>query len=169
VPLDPTSVSLFPAKRKHLASMHRAFDAIAREKRYFVRPRAPSRSRLKQLLVDAEKRDLPFYIAAHDGQVVGWVAISFSTIEPLAHTGTIVMGVRREYRRLGIGKRLLARAIEHAFQDDTRRRLQLEVFGDNAAAIGLYESFGFQIEGVARGAVSFEGELRDVVHMARLK
>jgi RimJ/RimL family protein N-acetyltransferase len=156
-------------KRKYLGSLHRTFDAIARSKRYFVRPEAPSRSRLKQIALDADKRDLPFYVALDDGEVVGWVSITFPTVETLSHSGTVVMGVLPDYRRQGIGSRLLERAVEHAFQDEKRGRIQLEVFADNTAAMALYEKHGFRVEGVAKKAVFLEGKFRDVVHMARLK
>jgi RimJ/RimL family protein N-acetyltransferase len=156
-------------KRRYLGALHRTFDALARSKRYFVRPEAPSRSRLKQIALDADKRDLPFYVALHGDKVVGWVCITFPTIEALSHSGTVVIGVLPGYRRQGIGSRLLERAVAHAFQNEERRRIQLEVFSDNTAAAALYEKHGFKVEGVARNAVCLEGKFRDVVHMAQLK
>jgi len=164
-----TSVTVTPVRKAHLPSLHRAFEAIAGRRRYFVRTQAPSRGRLRKIVLDADKRDLPFYVAVDEGEVVGWVSIAFPTIESLDHSGTLNMGVLPEYRRRGIGDRLLESAVSHAFRDGNRWRVQLEVFGDNAAAMALYEKHGFRVEGVARKAVCLDGTFHDVVHMARLK
>ncbi|HSL20692.1 MAG TPA: ribosomal protein S18-alanine N-acetyltransferase [Vicinamibacterales bacterium] len=55
------------------------------------------------------------------------------------------MAVRPEFRRQGLGRRLL----EHVLADAARQgatRATLEVRRSNAAAIALYEAFGFAVE-----------------------
>ncbi len=48
-------------------------------------------------------------------------------------------------------------------------KIELEVFPDNAAAIGLYRSFGFEEEGLRRAHYRrLDGSLRSVLLMARL-
>ena len=48
-------------------------------------------------------------------------------------------------------------------------KVELEVFPDNAAAIGLYRSFGFEQEGLRRDHYRREdGSLRSALLMARL-
>lgn len=57
------------------------------------------------------------------------------------------MAVRPEFRRQGLGRRLL----EHVLADAVRQgasRATLEVRRSNAAAIALYEAFGFAVEAV---------------------
>jgi putative acetyltransferase len=49
------------------------------------------------------------------------------------------------------------------------RRLELEVWADNAAAIHLYEKFGFVVEGTGRQFARRAGELVDAHFMARLR
>ncbi len=156
-------------KRVHLRSWHHAFEAIAKEARYFVRTHAPTLRELKQAQREGEERDLPLFAALHHDEVVGWIRVAFPDLPALAHSGTLVMGVLSEYRRQGLGSELLGRALTKGFEGEGRIRVQLEVYKDNDAAMALYAKFGFQIEGVARQAVRLNGHYKDIVHMALLK
>ena len=49
------------------------------------------------------------------------------------------------------------------------KRLELEVYTDNAPAIRLYETFGFVIEGTLRAFAYREGEYVDAYYMARVR
>lgn len=62
-----------------------------------------------------------------------------------AHIATIA--VHPDYRRLGIGKHLLAYSLKHAAQQGLVTAT-LEVRAGNQAAQALYEQFGFYIAGV---------------------
>jgi putative acetyltransferase len=48
-------------------------------------------------------------------------------------------------------------------------RIELRVYVDNAAAITLYEKFGFEVEGTHRRLAFRDGEYVDAYSMARLK
>jgi [ribosomal protein S18]-alanine N-acetyltransferase len=54
------------------------------------------------------------------------------------------------YRRRGVGRALVGRALEEASEEGLKKVL-LEVAGRNEAARGLYEAMGFREEGVRRG------------------
>jgi RimJ/RimL family protein N-acetyltransferase len=58
----------------------------------------------------------------------------------------------------GLGRRILEELIRIAFEDLKAHRLFLDVFEDNRRARHLYESLGFQYEGVMRDAALREGE-----------
>ena len=124
---------------------------------------------LEKAGMEALKRTLPLFVAMDNDEVVGWIGITFPDIPPLAHSGTLVMGILPEYRRQGIGSRLLERAVSFAFEDENRSRIQLEVIKDNEAAITFYTKHGFSIEGIAERAILLEDEYKDIVHMARLR
>jgi putative acetyltransferase len=49
------------------------------------------------------------------------------------------------------------------------KRLDLQVYTDNPAAIHLYEKYGFQIEGTLRRCAFRDGEYVDAFTMARVK
>lgn len=48
-------------------------------------------------------------------------------------------------------------------------RIELTVFVDNKAALGLYSKFGFEIEGESEAYAFRDGEYVSVYHMARIK
>ena len=58
--------------------------------------------------------------------------------------------VAQSYRRRGIGRALLAAAVEWGREHDVRK-LELHVFPYNEGAIKLYEDFGFEREGYRKG------------------
>ena len=59
--------------------------------------------------------------------------------------------VKSEFRRLGIGRRLVQSMIEQGRSDFDIGAFTLEVRKSNAAAISLYEELGFVCEGVRPG------------------
>ncbi|HSN54965.1 MAG TPA: ribosomal protein S18-alanine N-acetyltransferase [Candidatus Sulfomarinibacteraceae bacterium] len=60
------------------------------------------------------------------------------------------VATRPKYRRLGLGRRLMVLAEDHA-RSESGETLTLEVRTTNAAAIRLYDSLGFERVGVRRG------------------
>lgn len=77
---------------------------------------------------DDEKKD----------KLIGYVEISLKDID--AKIG--FLAVSKEYRRSGIGKRLVEKAIDWA-EDEECEKISLEVQADNVAAIMLYSKLGF--------------------------
>jgi putative acetyltransferase len=77
--------------------------------------------------------------------------------------------VRAGQRGRGLGARLLDAALGWARGAPGVRRVDLIVFADNAAAVGLYRSRGFRDEGRRAGAwLDPDGGLRDDLLMALL-
>ncbi len=73
------------------------------------------------------------------GMAVTWVILDE------AHIGTIA--VRQDYRRQGIGEKLLVESLKIAAQRDATEAL-LEVRRSNLPAQKLYERYGFEVVGV---------------------
>ena len=72
------------------------------------------------------------------GMIVMWLVLDEAHIATLA--------VHPDYRRGGIGKRLLLVALQEAIQDGASKAL-LEVRAKNQAAQALYGHFGFEVVG----------------------
>lgn len=88
-----------------------------------------------------------FLVAEADGRLAGYV---LSIYHPGTRLGRIYsLAVASERRGQGIA-RMLMQAAEQAASEDGRLYLRLEVSVDNYAAIGLYESLGFQRFGLLR-------------------
>lgn len=75
------------------------------------------------------------------------------------------LAVDRGYARRGIGRRLVEESIERAIERGAHK-LTLRVLGVNTAARALYESCGFEIEGILRDEFWLDGRLVDDVLMA---
>lgn len=80
-----------------------------------------------------------YFVAQIDGAIVGYAG-SF-VLSPEADVQT--MGVAADQRGRGIGAILLTTLIEQAIQAQATQ-LILEVRSDNAAAIAMYQRFGFE-------------------------
>jgi len=87
----------------------------------------------------------------------------------MAHVGHIGIMVHPDFFDQGVGSALMKTAIDLADKWLNLIRLDLEVYIDNAAAIHLYEKFGFEIEGTLRRYIFRDGEYVDSYVMARVK
>ncbi|WP_213938761.1 GNAT family N-acetyltransferase [Pseudomonas sp. dw_612] len=108
-------------------------------------------------------------VALYQGAVIGNIGLEqFSRIRR-SHAGSIGMGVAGEWQGKGVGTKLLATALDIADNWMNLRRVELSVYADNAAAIGLYRKFGFVDEGLFRDYAVRDGVLVDALSMARLR
>jgi [ribosomal protein S18]-alanine N-acetyltransferase len=85
------------------------------------------------------------WVAELDGKVVGMIVIWLIVDE--AHVATIATDP--EYRRQGIGRRLLAHALRRLITDGARSSF-LEVRESNVAAQDMYRKFGYEVTGRRR-------------------
>jgi len=144
-----------------------AFDRVARERKYFPQLAAPPIAQMRAFVRGIVRaKDLQF-VALVGNEVVGWCDIVRGRHDARRHAGTLAVGVAQEYRRHGIGRALVERAISAGWK---RRlmRIELTVRADNRAAIGLYRRFGFKKEGTLREAIRIDGKYFDQLTMALL-
>ena len=76
------------------------------------------------------------------------------------------MGVHREWRRSGLGQRLLNAAIEWARADQRIAWIDLQVIASNDAAVRLYERAGFTGTGLVQDCFHVDGRQVDYLSMA---
>lgn len=118
--------------------------------------------------IEQQASQVTSLVAILEAVVVGDIAL-IPAKGRRAHVATIGMGVHDDYRRLGIGRALLGEVT--AIADDwlNIRRLELTVYADNEAAIGLYESYGFNVEGRMMDYAFRAGRYVDALAMARIR
>lgn len=109
-----------------------------------------------------------FLVAEVDARVVGAINVHLGTGRR-AHAASFGMGVLSAFQGRGIGSALLEAVLELADNWYGLDRVELEVYADNAAAVRLYERFGFVIEGRLRAYGYRDGRYADVYAMARLR
>ena len=109
--------------------------------------------------LDADDRDL--FVAIVDCVLVGGLGVQFTT------PGVTALGMQidREWRGRGIGSALMDAAVAWSRAHDAHK-MELQVWPHNAAAIALYEKFGFEREGYLRRHYRRRsGELWDAIVM----
>lgn len=85
------------------------------------------------------------------------------------HVAAIGMCVHDDWQGKGVGSALMQAAIELADRWLNLTRLELNVFTDNTAAIGLYKKFGFKVEGTHERYAFRDGAFTDAYAMARIR
>ncbi len=108
-------------------------------------------------------------VAEVDGRVVGHTNLHRSRSPRAQHSAGFGMAVHPDHWDQGVGSALMAAIVDLADNWLNLKRVELEVYTDNAAAIHLYEKFGFVNEGTKRKYAFREGEYVDAHVMARVK
>ena len=107
-------------------------------------------------------------VAEIDRRVVGQLGLHVEQNPRRRHVGSIGMAVHDDFQGRGVGSALLTAILDLADRWLALRRIELEVYTDNAAAIGLYEKFGFVREGRLRDYAFRDGGYIDAFFMARV-
>jgi RimJ/RimL family protein N-acetyltransferase len=150
----------------HIPGYHAALDEVAKERRYLAFLQAPSLEQSTQFVQWLDGGGgLHFVATTTEDVVVGWCDVVRQPHEGFRHVGQLGMGVVGPFRRRGVGRQLV-KAARDGGREIGLRRFELEVFRSNAAAVRLYESFGFQHEGLKRAARILDGITDDVAIMA---
>jgi L-phenylalanine/L-methionine N-acetyltransferase len=108
-----------------------------------------------------------YLVAVVDGRVVGMLGLHLEQGARRRHAANFGMAVHDDFQGQGIGSALLQAMLDLADNWLGLRRTELSVYTDNQAAIHLYEKFGFQLEGTARGYALRAGQYVDAYMMAR--
>ena len=154
-----------PIELRHIESFGDCVGEVARERRYLAIVDAfPPEQNALWVAVN-RARGNPLFVALDGERVVGWCEIRREALPGREHSGSLGVGVRAAYRRLGLGRRLMDIAIATAWQRGFAR-IELWVRSPNTAAVGLYTRLGFVEEGRRRDAVRLDGGSEDEVLMA---
>ena len=110
--------------------------------------------------------DAAVYVAEEeDGELVGRLSLARDPHPSSHHVADLGLMVAASHRRQGVGRMLLEQAAAWA-RDAEVTKLELHVFPWNEPAIALYETFGFEREGLRRDHYRRDGEYVDAILMA---
>lgn len=130
----------------------------------------PSVEQWRKRLAEPPEGLFSLVACVENKEVVGQLALNTFPHRPRRrHVGQIGMAVRDDWQGRGVGTALMQAAIDLADKWLNLRRLELQVFTDNAPAIRLYEKFEFTIEGTLVDFAFREGQYMDTYLMARLR
>ncbi len=161
------SIEIRPIRIEDASAFREALQSVAEERRYILTLQAPPLEKTLAFVSEVIEKGYPQFVALDGQQFTGWADFIPPEKESLRHAASLGMGVLKEYRGRGIGDALLTAVTEAALAFGFTR-LELEVFSNNSAAIGLYEKHGFEVEGLKRRARFIDGEYYDIQVMARL-
>lgn len=105
----------------------------------------------------------PLWVAEDEGQIAGWLSFhSFMTRCAYRGTAEISVYVSGQYRRAGVGRALLEKAIAHSPSLKINALVGC-IFGHNAPSLGLFERLGFERWGVLPRIARVDEVERDLV------
>lgn len=99
-------------------------------------------------------------------KIVGHLNLYLKNLETQLHRIHLGLAIEKGYRGIGIGKALMATAVEWARLQKQLEYIDLTVFASNAPAIQLYKNFGFKEVGRINDAFRVEGFVADDVLMS---
>jgi ribosomal protein S18 acetylase RimI-like enzyme len=158
-------ITIIPLTPEHIESLRRGVDIVARERKYLGIVEAAPPDKFREYILNQLSNGDPFMAAIANGEVVGWCDVERYETRSEAHRAVLNIAIRPEYRDRGLGRKLLSIVLDQA-RDAGLVRVELWVFTDNARAIALYESVGFERQGVVRYISLIDHKFRDGVGMA---
>ncbi|MDZ4323852.1 MAG: GNAT family N-acetyltransferase [Pseudomonas sp.] len=167
MPVTDAVITLERFNESHIEGITALYNEPAVTRQVLQMPFQSTELWRKRLASDNE-REIKL-VALHQGLVIGSIGLEqFSRIRR-SHAGSFGMGVLPGWQSKGVGSKLLATALDIADNWMNLQRVELAVYADNEAAIGLYRKFGFETEGLFRDYAVRDGRLVDTLSMARLR
>ncbi len=157
-----------PIEIKDIKRFYTALCSVASERDYLLTYEPPPYKNVESFVLTNIDCNNAQYVAEWGDRIVGWADIIPLSRSSMEHVGSLGMGIERQFRGYGIGSALLKKTIKHAWGRNLKR-LELEVFSDNEAAISLYKKHGYSEEGRKRYARYLDGRYQDVIIMAQYR
>lgn len=154
---------IYPAEQ-YFKSFHEALDSVAREQIYIEMIEAKPFDDVAAFQQKLITNNWPVYYAIDGERVVGWADIIPAANPRLAHRGFLGMGLMKGFRGRGLGTQLLTKALQHS-KDIGLEKIELSVYTENSAAIGLYKKCGFKEIGVVKHYRKLNGRYFDCLEM----
>jgi phosphinothricin acetyltransferase len=107
------------------------------------------------------------YVAVEDGEIVGWVALSPTSMRACyAGVTEHSVYVAKTARGRGIGRELMDAVLASADRAGIWT-IQTSVFPENAASLALHERVGFRVVGRRERIAQLDGVWRDTILLER--
>jgi len=161
---DGRRVVIRPSRLRDADSLLRNVNLIGREEIYIMVDRVPNLDEERHWLGTFDGVRTVLLVADADGEAIGSADCHGGTYAKTHHVGGIGIAIRDGWRGVGLGRILMERILEW-MRARGFRKAELAVFATNGRARRLYESLGFQDEGVRRRHVRIRDEYDDEVQM----
>jgi len=122
---------------------------------------------LSSVLKAIKTKEKAFVAIELDGAYAGSCEIAKDRVDSRRHVGTLGIGMQKEIRGMGIGKRAMELCIKEAKKILGISIVKLEVYHTNKIGIRLYKKLGFRIVGrIKKGALHW-GRYKDDITMVK--
>jgi len=166
--MESMMISIRHAEPADAEALHRILSEHAVCRQTLQIPYPPTRNQ-QQFLEKMVGGDDFLLVASVSEEVVGSLGLHIQKPIRCRHIGRLGMTVRSDWQRKGVGTALINAAIDMADNWLNLKRLELDVWTDNKAAIALYKKAGFAIEGTHRCRAFRDGQYIDAYSMARIR
>lgn len=164
-----SEISVRPLAIKDFVQFINLRDEIEREAMFMPTDRAGRREIILYSILKLfwHRNRITNMVAVNDEGIVGFATVIFGRFRKFKGNAYIAnVSVKSSHRGRGIGKDLL-KQVEKLAKLKQARRLELEVFSKNVAALKMYKKLGYEVEGIKRRAVESYDEFDDIVFMAK--
>lgn len=86
-----------------------------------------------------------------DSKFIGNIDLTGSERKKMFHTGMIGMGIKEEFRNMGVGTFLMKEVLDWAKQNAFLEIIWLDVYASNELGLNLYKKMNFKISGIIEG------------------
>lgn len=149
------------------AAMVELLNCVGHEEIYIADEASGLNAEQESRLIGQRNPDLQcILVAEQDGRVAGSLEMIRGAMKKNRHTALFGMALFPEFRGRGIGRGLLGLAEEWAKAVGVSK-ISLAVFASNNAAIHLYRSMGYELEGCRRDQYHIQGLYVDELWMAK--
>lgn len=100
-------------------------------------------------------------------KVVGVASLNVNVSPRIRHSASVGISIHSDYQGKRIGKQLMEELLDLADNWLMLVRVELGVYPDNIKAIKLYESLGFEKEGLKKYSAIKDGQYIDEIIMGR--
>lgn len=157
-------------KFEDIEDLQKYINALVDENAYINRVRKVNRKEeiefVGDLLKKIENKKATALVVEANGKVMGLAEIN-KGLGGESHVGTLGIGLGREIRALGLGKKLMQAVIEEAKKNLKIEIVRLEVFTKNKVARNLYKKFGFREVGFIKKGAKKGEQYYDVIIMVK--
>ncbi|HKW43500.1 MAG TPA: GNAT family N-acetyltransferase [Thermoplasmata archaeon] len=162
---DGRKVFIRPATIDDAAALLENIQPIIEEEVYLMLDRLPNDLAMERHWLsrfDGVRNVL--LVALDKDAIVGQVECTGGEYSKIHHVGVIGIAVRDGWREVGLGRVLMERILGW-MRSQKFLKAELSVFATNRRAVRLYESLGFDVEGVQHRRVRIQGKYDDEVRM----
>ena len=157
-------IRILPADIKYLDSYSDTINSVSKEGKYLSTSKGFSNESLRRFITDCAAKGYPaFFVVNEKDEAVGWCDIVERESDGV-RTGSIGVGLRKDYRGAGIGRLLINRTLEAAVNFGFER-IVLEVRKSNEHARHVYEQLNFVYDDDPDSMEDIDGEKTPVKHM----